>query len=41
MHKDPEFDQVKDLVTLKTLPYKKKGTAMVMGYLKSRILFPG
>ena len=24
IHKDPEFDQVKDLVTLKTLPYKSK-----------------
>jgi predicted nucleic acid-binding protein len=24
MHKDPEFDQVKDLVTLETLPYKRK-----------------
>jgi len=24
MHKDPEFDQVKDLVTLQKLPYKNK-----------------
>lgn len=24
MHKDPEFDQVQDLVTLETLPYKRK-----------------
>ncbi|MBA4394491.1 MAG: VapC toxin family PIN domain ribonuclease [Desulfobacca sp.] len=24
IHKDPEFDQVKDLVTLKALPYKTK-----------------
>jgi predicted nucleic acid-binding protein len=24
MHKDPEFDQVKDLVALETLPYKRK-----------------
>ena len=24
IHKDPEFEQVKDLVTLKALPYKNK-----------------
>ena len=24
MHKDPEFDQVNDLVTLEKLPYKDK-----------------